>query len=38
MAYFFFIDESGIDRRESPYEVITGIAIRDSDLWKVVTN
>jgi hypothetical protein len=38
MAYFFFIDESGIDRRESPYEVITGIAIRDSDLWKVVTS
>jgi len=37
MAYFFFIDESGIDRRNSPYEVLCGVAIEDRDLWNIVS-
>ncbi|TND08480.1 MAG: Uncharacterized protein FD123_2276 [Bacteroidetes bacterium] len=37
MAYFFFIDESGTDRQDSYYEVLCGIAIKDSDLWKIVS-
>jgi Protein of unknown function (DUF3800) len=36
MSWFLFIDESGQDRRESPYEVLGGVAIQDSDLWKLV--
>src|SRR5688572_13249372 len=36
MAYFLFIDESGQDHRDSPYEVLAGIAIRDKDLWNLV--
>lgn len=36
MAYFLFVDESGQDRRDSPYEVLAGIAIRDSDLWSII--
>jgi len=36
MAYFLFVDESGHDRRESPYEVLAGVAIRDADLWKLI--
>ncbi len=37
MAYFLFIDESGQDHRESPYEVLAGIAILDSDMWSLVS-
>jgi len=37
MAYFFFIDESGTDRQDSLYEVLCGVAIKDSDLWNIVT-
>jgi len=37
MAYFFFIDESGTDRQDSLYEVLCGVAIKDSDLWNVIT-
>lgn len=37
MAYFFFIDESGTDRKNSPYEVLCGVAIRDNDLWQIVS-
>jgi hypothetical protein len=37
MAHFFFIDESGIDHIDSPYEVICGIAIKDDDLWRIVS-
>jgi hypothetical protein len=37
MAYFLFIDESGHDRKASPYEVLAGAAIQDRDLWNVVT-
>lgn len=36
MAYFLFIDESGIDGHESPYEVLAGVAIEDCVLWNLV--
>jgi hypothetical protein len=36
VAYFLFIDESGQDRRESPYEVLAGVAVRDHDLWNLI--
>jgi hypothetical protein len=36
MAWFLFIDESGHDRGEAPYEVLAGIAIRDDRLWNLV--
>ena len=36
MAFFLFVDESGQDQRESPYEVLAGIAIEDRDLWNLV--
>lgn len=36
MAYFLFIDESGQDHKESPYEVLAGIAVHDEDLWNLI--
>jgi hypothetical protein len=36
MAFFLFIDESGQDRRESPYEVLAGVSVEDQDLWNLV--
>jgi Protein of unknown function (DUF3800) len=36
MAYFLFIDESGHDRRESPYEVLAGVCVKASDLWSLI--
>jgi hypothetical protein len=33
MAYFMFVDESGQDHRESPYEVLAGVAVHDTRLW-----
>jgi len=36
LTYFLFIDESGQDRRESPFEVLAGIAVRDSELWNLI--
>jgi hypothetical protein len=36
MSYLLFIDESGVDRRESPYEVLAGVAIQDRKLWGLV--
>ncbi len=36
MAWFLFTDESGQDRRESPYEVLAGVAIKDEDLWELI--
>jgi hypothetical protein len=36
MAYFLFIDESGHDRKASPYEVLAGVAVEDRDLWNLV--
>src|SRR3954453_13813734 len=36
MAYFLFIDESGQDHRESPYEVLAGVGIEDENLWDLI--
>ncbi len=36
MAFFLFIDESGQDRKDSPYEVLAGIVIQDHDLWNLI--
>ncbi len=36
MAYFLFVDESGGDRVESPYEVLAGIAVEDRDVWNLI--
>jgi hypothetical protein len=36
MAYFLFIDESGHDRKASPYEVLAGVCVRDVDLWNLI--
>ena len=36
MSHFLFIDESGQDHRESPYEVLAGVSVRDRDLWHLV--
>ena len=36
MAFFLFVDESGHDRKEAPYEVLAGIIVRDRDLWPLV--
>lgn len=36
MAYFMFVDESGQDHKESPYEVLAGMAIHDSALWSLI--
>lgn len=37
MAYFIFIDESGIDKRDSDYEVLCGVAVEDRDLWNLIS-
>jgi hypothetical protein len=36
VAWFLFIDESGIDKKESPYEVLAGVAIEDRVLWTMI--
>jgi hypothetical protein len=36
MSYLLFIDESGHDQRESPYEVLAGIVIEDRKLWPLI--
>jgi hypothetical protein len=36
MAHLLFIDESGQDRNESPYEVLGGIAIQDANIWPLI--
>lgn len=36
VAHFLFVDESGIDRHASPYEVLAGIAVEDRDLWNLI--
>jgi len=38
MAFFLFIDESGQDHHDSPYEVLAGIAIEDKYLWSFIIN
>lgn len=37
MAFLLFIDESGQDRRSSPYEVLAGIAVEDTHIWPLIT-
>ncbi len=37
MAWFLFIDESGHDRKASPYEVLAGVAIQDRVVSSVIT-
>ena len=37
MAWILFIDESGHDHSESPYEVLAGLAVEDSRVWSLVT-
>ncbi|MBF0382040.1 MAG: DUF3800 domain-containing protein [Magnetococcales bacterium] len=36
MSWLLFIDESGQDQRESPYEVLAGVAIEDRQLWPLI--
>jgi hypothetical protein len=36
VTYLLFVDESGQDRRNSPYEVLAGAAIHDTRLWDFV--
>jgi len=36
MAYFMFVDESGQDHRDSPYEVLAGVAVHDTKLWDLI--
>jgi hypothetical protein len=36
MSWLLFLDESGHDHRQMPYEVRGGIAIEDSELWPFV--
>jgi hypothetical protein len=36
MAYFLFVDESGNDG-SPPYQVLAGVAVRDSRLWSLIT-
>jgi hypothetical protein len=36
MAYFMFIDESGQDQQDSPYEVLAGVVVKDTRLWPLI--
>jgi hypothetical protein len=36
VSYLFFLDESGQDHRESPYEVRAAAAIHDSRIWSLI--
>lgn len=36
MAYFLFIDESGQDHHDSPYEVLAGVSMPDADIWRFI--
>ena len=36
MSWALFIDESGQDRRDSPYEVLAGVAIEDRKIWPLI--
>jgi hypothetical protein len=37
VAFLLFIDESGQDRHDSPYEVLAGVAVEDSRTWNLIT-
>lgn len=36
MSWTIFIDESGQDLHESPYEVLAGVAVEDRKLWPLI--
>lgn len=36
MSYLLFVDESGNDKAESPYEVLAGLAVQDQQLWSLI--
>ncbi len=36
MSWALFIDESGQDRRQSPYEVLAGLAVEDRQIWQLI--
>lgn len=36
MSWALFIDESGQDRRQSPYEVLAGVAVEDRKIWRLI--
>lgn len=36
LSYLLFIDESGHDKKDSPYEVLAGVAIEDKELWPLI--
>ncbi|MGK5089870.1 DUF3800 domain-containing protein [Bdellovibrionota bacterium FG-2] len=36
MSFLFFIDESGQDRKDSPYEVLAGVCVEDQRLWELI--
>ncbi len=36
MSWALFIDKSGQDQRNSPYEVLAGIAIEDRQIWRLI--
>lgn len=36
MSFLLFIDESGQDRKQMPYEVLAGIAIQDISIWPLI--
>lgn len=37
MAHLLFVDESGLDTRNSPYEVLAGVSIEDSRIWPLIS-
>jgi len=37
MSFFLFVDDSGQDQKESPYEVLAGVSIEDRDLWNMIS-
>ena len=36
LSWTLFIDESGQDMRQSPYEVLAGVAVEDRKLWRLI--
>lgn len=36
MAYILFLDESGHDLKDSPYEVLAGVAVEDKNVWNLI--
>ncbi|MFQ5776396.1 MAG: DUF3800 domain-containing protein [Terriglobia bacterium] len=37
MSHLLFVDQSGHDLHESPYEVLAGVSVEDRDLWNLIT-